>query len=135
MGVDYGEKRIGIAVSDEGRLIATPHSVIPHAGWGPDIRAIKRLMTELDADYVVLGLPRNADGSEGFQAREVRLFAGQLAASGVRVDFADERYTSLEAEEALIEGGLTRAERKKKVDQVAAALILQAYLNSQRETL
>lgn len=135
MGVDYGEKRIGIAASDEGRLIATPHSVIRHGGWGPDIRAIKRLMTELDAAYVVLGLPRNADGSEGFQAREVRLFAGQLMASGVRVDFADERYTSIEAEEALIEGGLTRAERKKKVDQVAAALILQGYLDRQRETL
>lgn len=132
LGVDYGAKRIGIAVSDQGRLIATPHSVFRHTGWGPDVKVIKRLLAELDAEYVVLGLPYNTDGSLGQQAREVQGFAEQLKANGVRVEFSDERYSSLEAEEALMEGGLSREERKRKVDQVAAAIILQQYLDLQR---
>ncbi len=129
MGLDIGERRIGIALSDEGRRIASPHSVLSRVGWGPDTKAICELFAREGCDAVVCGLPRNMNGSAGFQAEEVRLFAQQLEKRGLTVLWMDERLTTVAAEHALIEGGMRREDRKKHVDKVAAAIILQRYLD------
>lgn len=130
LGLDVGDRRIGIALSDSLRLIATPHSVYTRVGYGPDVKHIQSLCRQNEADLVVCGLPRNMDGSEGFQAEKVRAFADKLKESGLTVEFQDERLSTVSAHQALIEGGMHREDRKGTVDKVAAAVILQAYLNS-----
>lgn len=128
--LDVGDRRIGLAVSDEGRRFANPFGLIERVGWGPDVKKVREAFDRAEADYLVLGLPRNMDGSEGFQAEKVRLFAEQLQKAGMDVDFCDERLSTVEAEHALIEGGMRRGKRKTHVDKVAAAVILQRYLDT-----
>lgn len=130
--LDVGDKRIGIAVSDAMRLIASPHSVYTRVGYGPDVRHIQGLCRELDAELVLCGLPRNMDGSIGFQAEKVLAFAEKLKEGGLAVAFQDERLSTVSAHQALIEGGMHREQRKGTVDKVAAAVILQQYLDAQR---
>lgn len=129
MCLDVGDVRIGVAFSDESRIIATPHSVYTRVGWGPDTKYLSRLMAENGASEIVCGLPLNMDGSEGFQAQKVRAFAEQLVKAGITVHFQDERLTTVSAHEVLIEGGMKREQRKGTVDKVAAAFILQSYLD------
>ena len=131
VGLDVGDRRIGIALSDEGRLIATPHSVYTRVGWGPDAKHIKRIYDEAGAALIVCGLPKNMDGSIGFQAEKVMGFAQQLEKAGLPVVFQDERLSTVSAHQALIEGGMRRDGRKETVDKVAAAVILQSYLDRQ----
>lgn len=130
LGLDVGDRRIGVALSDAMHMIASPHSVYTRVGYGPDARHFAALAEQTGAEYLVLGLPLNMDGSRGFQAEKVEAFAEKLKEAGLTVAFADERLTTVSAERALIEGGLSRQERKGTVDAVAAALILQSYLDS-----
>ena len=130
--LDVGDARIGVAVSDPGRMIATPVEVIHRIGWGPDCRRIKELADQYETDEVLSGLPLNMDGSEGFQAKKVREFCAQVEKRGLPVLYQDERLTTVTAEDALIEGRMHRQDRKKNVDKVAAALILQEWLDQQR---
>ena len=130
--LDVGDARIGVAVSDPGRMIATPVEVIHRIGWGPDCRRIKELADQYETDEVLSGLPLNMDGSEGFQAKKVREFCEQVEKRGLTVLYQDERLTTVTAEDALIEGRMHRQDRKKNVDKVAAALILQEWLDQQR---
>ena len=132
MGLDVGDKRIGIALSDGMQWIASPHSVYVRVGYGPDVKHIGRLYAENEAVLVVCGLPKNMDGSVGFQAEKVMAFADQLKEAGLPVVFQDERLSTVSAHQALIEGGMRRDERKGAVDKVAAAVILQSYLDSRR---
>lgn len=132
VALDVGDVRIGIAVCDEMRLIATPHSVYKRVGFGPDVKHIKALCDEMGTHSVLCGLPRNMDGSIGFQARKVLALAEQLELAGLHVIYQDERLTTVTAERALIEGGMHRQERKGTVDKVAAAVILQQYLDTLR---
>ena len=132
VALDVGDVRIGIAVSDEMRLIATPHSVYKRVGYGPDVKHIKAICDEMGTHSVVCGLPRNMDGSIGPQAQKVLALAEQLELAGLHVIYQDERLTTVTAERALIEGGMHREERKGTVDKVAAAVILQQYLDLQR---
>ena len=101
-------------------------------GYGPDVRFLQRLYQELDADLIVCGLPRNMDGTEGFQAEKVRGLAQKLTEAGLPVQFQDERLSTVSAHQALIEGGMRREERKGTVDKVAAAVILQSYLDARQ---
>ena len=132
LGLDVGDRRIGVAVSDEMRWIASPHSVYARVGYGPDVKHMQQLCRETGAALIVCGLPRNMDGSEGFQAEKVKAFAQKLTESGLTVAFQDERLSTVSAHQALIEGGMRREERKGTVDKVAAAVILQTYLDSHR---
>lgn len=132
VALDVGDVRIGIAVCDEMRLIATPHSVYKRVGFGPDVKHIKALCDEMGTHSVLCGLPRNMDGSIGFQAKKVLALAEQLELAGLHVIYQDERLTTVTAERALIEGGMYRQERKGTVDKVAAAVILQQYLDTLR---
>ncbi len=136
IGLDFGDRRIGVAVCDPLRLIASPHSVYTRSGDDDkDTEYFVRLLKELDAEYFVLGLPLNMDGSHGFQSEKVKAFAEKLQQKGARAVFFDERLSTKSAERALIEGNVRRGDRKKSIDSVAAALILQNYLDSLERTL
>ena len=132
LALDVGDRRIGIALSDETQLIATPHSVYTRVGWGPDVKHIQKLYNDHEAVLIVCGLPRNMDGSVGFQAEKVQSFAEQLIKAGLPVVFQDERLSTVSAHQALIEGGMRRDDRKGTVDKVAAAVILHSYLDAQK---
>ena len=129
--LDVGDARIGVAVSDPTHTIATPVEVIHRVGWGPDCRRIKALCDQYETDKVLSGLPLNMDGTEGFQAKKVREFCQQVEKQGLKIFFQDERLTTVTAEEALLEDNMRRENRKQNVDKVAAAVILQQYLDEQ----
>ena len=133
LGLDVGDKRIGVALSDETRLIASPYCVIQSVGWGPDSRKISDIMRETEAELIVSGLPYNMDGSLGFQAKKVQDFLKVVEGLGFRVEWIDERLTTVSAQNALIEGGMRREDRRNHVDKVAAAVILQTWLDKERE--
>lgn len=128
MGIDIGEKRIGIAVSDSLGYTAQGVETYTRIGEG-DAAYIAAKMKELGASMVVAGLPLNMNGSEGPAAQSVREFAGQLNALGVEVDFQDERLTTVSAERMLIEADVSRKKRRQVVDKLAAVYILRAYLD------
>ena len=132
LGLDHGDKRFGIALSDAGKLIATPRLVVEgeEALW----QTLDSLMGEEDIEAVVIGLPLNMDGSEGPRARKVIEFSRVLEEkTGLPVHFHDERLSSFEAESALSEAGVHGSRRKSRVDMVAAQIILQGYLNQINE--
>ncbi len=131
--LDIGDVRIGVAVSDPSGIIASPVEVIRRVGWGPDVRKIKAICDRFQTDRILSGLPLNMDGTEGFQAQKVRDFCRQLENAGLRVIFQDERLSTVTAEDALLEGGLSRSGRKQVVDKVAASVILQQWLETHNE--
>lgn len=131
--LDIGDVRIGVAVSDPSGIIASPVEVIRRVGWGPDVRKIKAICDRFQTDRILSGLPLNMDGTEGFQAQKVRDFCRQLENAGLRVIFQDERLSTVTAEDALLEGGLSRSGRKQVVDKVAASVILQQWLETHKE--
>ncbi len=133
VALDIGDVRIGVAVTDPTRTIASPVEVITRVGWGPDTRKIKAVCDRYETSLVVSGLPLNMDGTEGFQAEKVRALCAQLGKAGLTVFFQDERLTTVTAEEALLEDSLSREERKGKVDKVAAAVILEQWLREHHE--
>lgn len=129
--LDIGDARTGIAVSDSLRMIATPVEVMKRVGWGPDVRHIVEVCKRYDTTQILSGLPLNMDGTEGFQTQKVKQFCEQLEKAGMTVFFQDERLTTVTAEDALLESGMRRMDRKQNVDKVAAAIILQQWLDSQ----
>ena len=131
LGLDYGAKRIGVALSDPTGVFARPLTVVTR---GPklrgDLRAIAALCREHEVVEIVIGLPLSMDGTAGTQARTVREFAERLgAAVDLPVHEWDERLTTTAAERALIEGNVRRSRRKQIIDKTAAALILSGYLD------
>lgn len=130
--MDYGARRIGVAVSDPTRTIASPLATLTRkAGKRPPWAELQRLVGEQEATLLVVGLPLDLRGEEGPWAAEVRAFGEQLARrTGLDVEWVDERLTSVMAERAVRGMGLKRSDRedKARVDAAAAALILQAYL-------
>ena len=128
VALDIGDVRIGVAVTDPTRTIASPVEVITRVGWGPDTRKIREICDRFETETVVSGLPLNMDGTEGFQAKKVRDLCAQLEKAGLTVFFQDERLTTVTAEDALLEDGMSRQARKSKVDKVAAAIILEQWL-------
>jgi len=129
LGIDYGRKRVGVAVSDPFGIMATPLPTIAYTDEAGTIAAIRALCEEKGIARIVMGLPVNMDGSRGPMAREVEEFGRKLErATGIQVELFDERLTSFDAESRLAQAGMHWRERKKRVDQVAAALILQSWL-------
>ena len=128
--LDVGTRRIGVAVTDPLDITAQGVETIHTRGMENDIARVKELCAAYDTRRVLLGLPRNMDGSEGFQAEYCRKFGDRLCEEGFQVRYQDERLTSSAATRTLIEGGVHRADRKRLVDKTAAAIILQAYLDA-----
>ena len=128
--LDVGEKRIGVAVSDPLSITAQGVTTILCKNPEADAMQVRELCGEYLTDRVVIGLPRNMNGSEGFQADRVRAFARRLLLFELKVRFQDERLTTRSATRALIEGKMRREKRKEVVDMLAATLILQTFLDS-----
>jgi putative Holliday junction resolvase len=131
LGIDYGEVRLGLALSDEGAVLAKPLKVYARRSPKRDVRWLTLLCIELGVDAVVVGLPLEQAGVEGKTAEQVRLFVGRLRSHlALPVEFVDERYSSAEAEHRLREQGLDGRQIRRELDAVAAALILQTFLDA-----
>ena len=132
-GLDYGEKTIGVAVSDTFRQVATPLETIRRKKFTQDAARLGEILTARGIAGLVLGLPRNMDGSEGPRCQSTRAFARNLErALGLPVAFWDERLSTVAAERALLEADTSRARRAEVIDHVAAAYILQGALDRMR---
>ena len=133
MGLDVGERRIGVAIGDELDMISSPLTVVQRRDG--DLAELRDLALAKGIDRIVVGLPTGLSGREGPQAALVRAFAEALVAAlrpGPTVEFWDERLTTAVAERTLRESGNRRRRRKGEVDAVAAAVILQGYLDARR---
>jgi putative Holliday junction resolvase len=131
LGLDIGEKRIGIAISDELGYTAQGIRVLTRGGLEDDLMVLKDLINETKASEVVVGLPKNMDGSLGEAAQGILSLAKKMEESlSVPVILWDERWTTAEATRLLVDADLSRAKRRKVVDKLAAVLILQGYLDS-----
>jgi putative pre-16S rRNA nuclease len=132
LGLDLGDARIGVAISDpEGRL-AVPLGTVP-TGAPQDLKAIAKLVTENDVSAIVVGHPISMSGAAGPRARQAEEFAGALRSFlDIPVELHDERLSTVEADRALREAGASGRERRRAVDRSAAAIILQAWLDRRR---
>ena len=131
VGIDYGDKRCGVAVSDPSRIIASAHRVISNTGMDRVIQEIAELCRNQEVEQIILGWPLNMDGTEGPATDKVRVFLLKLKpAIDLPIETWDERLTTRTAETILIEAGTRRKKRKALVDKVAAQVLLQHYLDS-----
>jgi len=134
LGIDYGHKRLGLALSDEGETLASPLPVYQRRDTKEDHAFLAQLVEEKEVRQIVVGLPRNMDGSLGEMAQEVLAFVETLKKkTHLPIDTFDERLTSAEAERVLIQANLSRKRRKTLRDSLAAVLILQGYLESRKK--
>lgn len=133
LGLDYGTKRIGVALSNPEGTLALPLETIAIKPDGSHVRAIKAIIEAYLVDKLVVGLPYNMDGSIGSRAEEVLKWAGELEGLlGLPVVFWDERLSTSEAHERLMEISIRGPKRKSIVDRIAASIILQGYLDSEK---
>lgn len=131
MALDIGGKRIGIAISDPGERVASPVCVLPAADVEQRAASFRRVLEDWEPELLVCGLPYTLSGEEGPQAARIRTFAeGVSRATGLPVEFADERLSSASAKRSLRENGMTERDMRGKVDMVAACLFLQAWLDA-----
>jgi putative Holliday junction resolvase len=131
LALDHGTKRIGVAISDEMKIIATPLEFILAEPFGDFLRRLKVLIHEKEVELVLVGMPRNMDGSYGPAALKVQEFMAVLKdAIVVPIKSWDERLTSAHANRLLIQANVRREQRKEKVDKTAAAILLQSYLDA-----
>ena len=128
--LDVGEKRIGVAVTDPLGYTAQGVETIFTRGVENDRARVKELADRYQTNRVLAGLPRNMDGSYGFQAQRVRQFADGLAQLGLEVRYQDERLTSVSAARVLQEGGVRGGKRRQVLDKLAATYILQSFLDA-----
>lgn len=130
MGVDLGSKRIGIALSDPGGTFASPLTVVTRRGGRQDLQEVADLARDYQADVIVVGLPLNLKGESSVAVKNMTREIEQLRElSRVPVETYDERLTSAAASKVLIGGGMKREQRKDNIDKVAAAMLLQSYLD------
>src|SRR5215831_4764714 len=131
LALDHGSKRIGIAISDELKVIAQPLEFVPAEPFADFLACLKQLLVEKEIELVLVGMPRNMNGSYGPAALKVQAFVAALGkAVTIPIKTWDERLTSVQANRLLIQGNVRREKRKDKVDQMAAAILLQSYLDS-----
>lgn len=135
MGLDVGDKRIGVAVSDPLMLTAQPVAVIERKGIERDLAEIQRLCKQYEVEKLIVGLPLNMNGTLGPKAHQVQEF-GHLVAGNLDllIEFFDERLTTKMAENMLIQADVSRSRRREVIDKLAAANILQTYMDTKRST-
>jgi len=130
LAIDHGSKRIGIAVSDELKMIAQPLEYILAEPFDKFIARLNELISDKEVELILIGMPRNMDGSYGPAAVKVQDFVEALkGVVSVPIKTWDERLTSAQANRVLIQGNVRRDKRKEKVDKMAAAILLQSYLD------
>jgi putative Holliday junction resolvase len=131
LALDHGTKRIGVALSDELKIIATPLEFIPAEPFADFLARLRQIIRDKEVEFILLGLPRNMDGSYGPAARKVQEFAAGLKrALSVPVRTWDERLTTVQAHRFLTQGNVRGRKRTEKVDKMAAAILLQSYLDN-----
>lgn len=131
MGLDVGEKRIGIALSDPMGWTAQGHSVLHRRKIEEDLASLAQICAENNVEKLVLGLPRNMNGSLGFKAQEVQEFGKVLREYlQLPIEYIDERLTTVSAEKVLLQADVSRKKRRQVIDKLAAVYILQTYLDS-----
>jgi putative Holliday junction resolvase len=131
LALDHGTKRVGLAISDEMGMIAQPLTFLLAEPIAELFDGLKKVVAEKNVELILVGIPRNMDGSYGPAAEKARKFIEQLkGAFTIPIRTWDERLTSAQANRDMIQGGLRREERKLKADQTAAAILLQSYLDS-----
>ena len=132
LGVDYGDVRIGLALSDLTRTIASPFETYTRKNTETDLKYLADLINEKQVKVVVFGLPLNMDGSEGVRVEKTKKFAVKLSQLvDCKIEFNDERLSSVSAENILLSADVSRAKRKQVIDKLAATIILQEYLDAQ----
>ena len=130
LALDIGEKRVGVAISDETRTLARPLLTITRASKKEDFARLATVCREQQIEKIIAGLPKTLRNEEGPQARRVRRYADELhAALGLPIDFWDERFSSVDAEERLAASS-RKPRQKGEIDSAAAAIILQDYLDA-----
>jgi putative holliday junction resolvase len=131
LALDHGSKRIGVAVSDELKVIAQPLEFLAAEPFADVLKRLNELIRDKQVELILVGMPRNMDGSYGPAALKVQQFVAALTgALTVPIRTWDERLTSAQANRVLIQGNVRRDQRKEKVDKMAAAILLQSYLDS-----
>jgi putative holliday junction resolvase len=131
LALDHGTKRMGVAISDEMKMIAQPVEYIPAEPFADFLLRLKDLIREKEVELVLVGMPRNMDGSYGPAALKVQEFVAVLKDTlAMPIKTWDERLTSAQANRFLIQADVKRRDRKEKVDKMAAAILLQSYLDS-----
>ena len=135
LGLDVGTKRIGLALSDSSLTIATPFQTLHKDGFKKVAKVLVSIIKEHHIIALVIGLPKNMDGSEGPQSQSTRQFAENFKNFyPIPIIFWDERLTSVEAERRMLEADVSRQKRAAHIDQVAASIILQSFLESHRNS-
>lgn len=132
LGLDVGSKRIGVAISDALGITAQGRLSLERKSDEGVIDELRKIIEKEDVSEIVVGLPLNMNGSRGPAVKEAETFADNLKKFGIPVKLWDERLTTREAERLMIAGGASRGKRKKKIDKLAAQLILQNYLGSKK---
>ncbi len=133
MGIDPGGRRIGVALSDPTGLLASAHSIVRRTTLERDLEALAKIASENDVELVVVGLPLHLSGREGGEAEKAREFALRVSeALDLPIEMVDERLSSVEAERQLQESRVRRGRWKERLDAIAAAVVLQGYLDSLR---
>lgn len=133
MALDVGERTVGIALTDPEQRIASPHSTLRRTSIDEDIRSLCRLIQDHQVDRVIVGLPRSLSGDLAYQAEQTLRFVEQLrGAIAAPIVTWDERFSTAEALRSMESGGLRKQKRQERVDQIAAAIILQGYLAAEQ---
>lgn len=131
LGVDYGDSRVGLAVSDEMRVLASPLPPLQTGSMRKTIDEVAKIARETGAAVIVVGLPLNMNGTEGPQAGKVRAFGSKLGeVTGAEIVYKDERLTTVQAHRAFDQAGVSKSRRSRLVDSVSAQIILQSYLDA-----
>ena len=135
LGLDFGDKTIGIAVSDKSKTIATPIITIKRKGILKDIEKLLSILEEYDVGGIILGLPLSLDGNENERTKKVRKFSQEIKkCKDIKIAFYDERYSSDVIYKELRKNSISNAKIKKKIDQMAASYILQGFLDNAKHT-
>lgn len=131
IALDHGSKRVGVAIGDPLGVIAQPLEFIPAEPLDAFFERLKLILSEKEVGQIIVGMPRNMDGSYGPAAEKVREFVERLKTEvDLPVRLWDERLTTAQAQRVLLEGNVRRKDRKQRVDKMAAAILLQSYLDS-----
>ena len=134
LGLDIGSKRIGVAISDALGIIAQAHSTLEREKCADIVELLKEIVKREGVEEIVVGLPLNMDGSYGSMAKEVISFSDNLKEKlNIPIKLWDERMSTIQVERLMIKGDLTRRKRKKRIDKLAAQVVLQSYLDAQKK--
>ena len=129
LGIDFGKRRVGLALSDKLGLIASPYKTIIYLSEKDLIREIKNIVLEKEIEIIVLGLPLNMKGEDSIQTKKVRSFKKHLSELKLPIVYEDERFSSILAKNSLVLQNVKTGHNKSEVDRTAAAIILQQYLD------